>query len=163
MTLQITIDVGDRDTAGQLVYALTNHMRWCRERGLMVAPGLSAAWKQAQVVARGLSGEELDDPPHSDVVEPLLLTLPQAAELLGCSVSKVKSMIAKGQLPTVDFDGVRRIRRTDVENLVAGGSFRDHVEAKADPSATGRRLGPADTSSHLRPVNGSASREEGAR
>ena len=74
-----------------------------------------------------------------------LLTLAQAAEQLGCSESKVKALIAAGKLPVIDFGGVRRVRRVDleafVERLAAGTSFRDEAEGKTpDPAASGRRV-----------------------
>jgi excisionase family DNA binding protein len=86
----------------------------------------------AQVVLRGLAlppaGLPADDGPV-----PQLLTIPDAAGELRCGVTKVKKLIATGQLPTVDFDGVRRIRRADLDAYVAGlapRSFRQHVSLK---------------------------------
>ena len=125
--------------------ALGVHVRWCDVNGIPVPDGLVEVQKWAQVVARGLSSPlpllEGDDA-H---VEPLILTLPQAAEVLGCSVSKVKTLIAAGQLPVIDFGGVRRVRRSDieafVERLAGGTSFRDSIESKAtEPPASRRRL-----------------------
>lgn len=86
----------------------------------------------AQVVMHGLSlasvAVPVDDPPM-----PALLTLPEVARELGCGVTKVKKLVATGALPAVDFDGVRRVRRQDLDSFVAGlgpRSFRTEVQAK---------------------------------
>ncbi len=55
---------------------------------------------------------------------PALLTYGQAAEQLGVSVSKVKTLIRRGDLPAVDVgERNRRIRRADlisyIDNLSA--------------------------------------------
>lgn len=154
----------DAELAPHVARALAVHLRWCRDNGISVADGLDEAQRWAEVVARGLTSPVALPAGDDAGVEPLLLTIPQTAELLGCSASRVKTLIAAGQLPVVDFGGVRRVRRVDVdaflEKLAGGSSFRDDVETKSDPAATGRRLGPDDASPHaLQTVNGSAIRE----
>lgn len=137
MTLQLVVAP---ELSPHIARALDVHLRWCRDNGIPVADGLVDVQKWAQVVARGLSSPlpllAGDDAP----VEPLILTLPQAAEALGCSVSKVKTLVKTGQLPVTDFGGVRRVRRSDleafVERLAGGTSFRDSVESKAPAPAT---------------------------
>lgn len=53
--------------------------------------------------------------PPDDV---LLLTVQQTAYLLGCSVRKVRSLIASRKLRDVSFDSRPRLRRSDVERFV---------------------------------------------
>lgn len=57
---------------------------------------------------------------------PLVLTQAQAAEVLACSVSAVKKMVADGRLPTVDYSGQRicRIPVAAVEALVADATAK---------------------------------------
>lgn len=97
-------------------------------------PPLAAVELQrwAQVVTRGLAlatgGLPSDDAPVA-----LLLTIPDVAAELGCGVTKVKKLITAGHLPTVDFDGVRRVRRQDLDAYIAGlppGTFRDRIITK---------------------------------
>jgi excisionase family DNA binding protein len=104
--------------APHLERALGAHLRHLRETGVKAPPEIVDLWKWAQTVARGLtlpvpsSGEE-------DLPVCLLLTLPQVATELGCGVTKVKRLIAEEKLPTVQFEGVRRVRRTDLQDYAA--------------------------------------------
>ena len=143
--------------------ALAVHIRWCRDNGVLVADGLVEAQEWAEVVARGLSSPLPLPGVDTGVVEPLILTIPQTAEMLGCSATKVKTLIAAGQLPVVCFGGVRRVRRADVEGLVerlgSGAPFRDAVESKApDLPASGRqvRRGASDAATTRQTVARSA-------
>lgn len=153
----------DADLAPHVARALSTHLAWCRTNGVTVPDGLAEVLKWSQVVARGLSSPPALDVTDDVVVEPLILTIPQVAELLGCGQTKVKTLVDAGQLPVVDFGGVRRVRRADVdafiEKLAAGTSFREHVEVKSDPADSGRRLEPTDTPAPTpRAVTGSATR-----
>lgn len=70
------------------------------------------------------------------MVSVLLLSLPEVGVVLGCSPSKVKRLIADGELPAVMVGKVRRVRRVDVDaylERLAGASFRDRLERK-DPA-----------------------------
>lgn len=135
----------DAEVAPHLARALSGHLRWCRDNGVTVPDGLIEALEWAQVVVRGLNSPSPLPGDDSGPVEPLILTLPQTAELLGCSVTKVKTLIDTGQLLAVDFGGVRRVRRADIdvflEHLAGGSSFRDDITVKAPVSAAhqGRR------------------------
>ena len=135
------------ELAPHLARALADHLRYCRTNGIPVTDGLAEVQKWAEVVARGLSSPLPLTAGDDGTVLPLILTFNQAADLLGCSVSKVKTLIAAGQLPAVDFGGVRRVRRVDieafVERLADGTSFRDGIEGKAapDPAAASAAAG----------------------
>lgn len=50
----------------------------------------------------------------------LLLTIPQVAHLLGCSLAQVRALVAEGRLRNVSFDRMVRIRRMDVLRVVDG-------------------------------------------
>lgn len=114
--------------APHLEHALGAHLRHLRETGAKAPPEIADLWKWSQLVVRGLalpshpSGEE---DPHVG----LLLTLPQVATELGCGVTKVKRLIAEGKLATVQFEGVRRVRRTDLQDYAA--SLRPSRQPKA--------------------------------
>lgn len=56
-------------------------------------------------------------------MEPLL-TLAEVAHALACSRRSVSRLIASGLLPVVECRGLRRVRRADLERLIAE-SVRD--------------------------------------
>lgn len=118
--------------APHLDAALAAHLRRLREAGIRAPVDLVDLAEWARLVTRGLSAPleclAADDAPMAQ-----LLSFPAAAAELGCSASKVKKLVAAGAIPTVDFDGVRRIRRSDLDAFVAGlgpSSFRQHVTLK---------------------------------
>lgn len=150
MTLQIVIDA---EMAPHLAAALEDYARRRRANGLPAVDGLSAALKWSQVVARGLRL-----PVERQVLEDarmpsLLLSMPQVAVELGCSKTKVESLIKAGRLKVVDFEGVRRVRRVDLEAYLDGlggsRSFRDDVEVKGPLPPSGRPApGPVTSDRH---------------
>lgn len=62
----------------------------------------------------------------------LLLKVPEAAAQLGVSRAKLYELIAAGTLPSVRFDGCRRIRSEDLREFVA------HLNPSSDGSGVGR-------------------------
>lgn len=94
--------------------AATLLLRHYKSAGIRAPAVLQEMAEWASVVLRGLSVAPLDVPVHDGPVA-VLLSIPAAAAELGCSPSKVKRLIASGRLATVDFDGVRRIHRTDLD------------------------------------------------
>jgi excisionase family DNA binding protein len=118
--------------------ALGLQAMWCRQNGFSVPPELVAWAEQAQDWATAVQGGSkvaaacfgADAAPVS---APLLLSTPAAAELLGCSASTVKRLMADGSLPTVVVGGTRRIRRSDLEAYVEhlGGGRRFETKEAA--------------------------------
>ena len=68
-----------------------------------------------------------------------LLTLRQAAQLLGCSIATVKRRIAAGSLPAFKDGGLVRVREDDLRRYVAERVAR---AAAGRPAATGSTLAP---------------------
>ena len=58
---------------------------------------------------------------HADV-ERLLLTVPQAAELLGISENHAWHLIGRGELPSVKLGSLRRVSRSALEAWIAEAS-----------------------------------------
>lgn len=125
--------------------ALTPLLRRMRQEGIQAQAGALelAAW--AQVVVRGLSLPSgpagVEDAPMTTT---LLLSLPDVAAELACSVSKVKKLVDSGALPTVDFDGVRRVTREDLDGYVQSlraGRLADRLEVKGHAPAPRPRPG----------------------
>jgi excisionase family DNA binding protein len=58
--------------------------------------------------------------------ESLTLTIPQAAELLGISVSKVYEAARAGDLPTVKIGARVLVSRRRLEELIDGPSITPH-------------------------------------
>lgn len=54
-------------------------------------------------------------------VEQALLTVPDAAAVLSVSPRSIRKWIASGRLPAVHIARAVRVRRRDVERVVAGG------------------------------------------
>lgn len=61
----------------------------------------------------------LTDAENVATVEPLLLRVRQVADVLGLSDSKVRTMIATGELDSLRFGGCRRVPLDVVEAYVA--------------------------------------------
>jgi len=107
-------------------------LRRYREAGMRAPADIVDLAEWARLVKTALALDlpfDLSD----DAPVAALLSLPAVAAELGCSVSKVKKLVAAGAIPTVDFDGVRRIRRADLDAYVDGlgpSSFRQHVTLK---------------------------------
>jgi excisionase family DNA binding protein len=158
--LQFTVDAA---LAPHLDAALTTHLRRLREAGIRAPVDIIELAEWARLVTSGLSSPPpvllVDDAPMAQ-----LLSFPAAAAELGCGVSKVKKLVAAGALPTVDFDGVRRIRRADLDAFMAGlppspppSSFRDRIVTKdAAPRRKpgGQRARVATRAATLGPKNG---------
>ena len=67
------------------------------------------------------------DLPRPDDRQPLTLTIPQAAQLLGISVSKAYEAARSGQLPTLRVGSRVLISRRRLEELIDGpGAAQDH-------------------------------------
>lgn len=64
-------------------------------------------------------------------MERLLLRIPEVAERLTMSRSKVYQLIQSGVLPSVRIDHSRRVRMRDLEAFVAGLG----PEGRSDPAA----------------------------
>ena len=60
------------------------------------------------------------DPARSDDRQPLTLTIPQAARMLGISVSKAYEAARSGQLPTLRVGARVLISRRRLEELIDG-------------------------------------------
>lgn len=61
-----------------------------------------------------------DTPQHSATLGgSLLLSIPEAAHLLGIHRSSVYRLIDAGELPIVQFLGVRKVARIDVDSFIA--------------------------------------------
>jgi excisionase family DNA binding protein len=60
------------------------------------------------------------DPARSDDRQPLTLTIPQAARILGISVSKAYEAARSGQLPTLRVGARVLISRRRLEELIDG-------------------------------------------
>ena len=52
-------------------------------------------------------------------IEPLLVTVPEAARMLALSRSLVYEMIANGELPSVKYGGTRRIAIATIKEWIA--------------------------------------------
>lgn len=120
------------ELAPELDRALELLFKQMADGGIRASAGALELRQWAQVVIRGLAlasvAVSADDGPVAQ-----LLTIPDAAGELRCGVTKVKKLIATGALPTVDFHGVRRIRRQDLDEFVAGlppGTFRSRMTLK---------------------------------
>lgn len=99
--------------------ALSSHLRHLQDAGVPAPVDLVELWNWAKMVRHGLASP-LPLPEEEDAPKAHLLSLPQVAAELGCGVTKVKRLIAGGKLPTVLFEGVRRVRRADLEAYEAG-------------------------------------------
>ena len=49
-----------------------------------------------------------------------LITVPEAAEVLSLSRSKIYTLIKSGQLPSVKIGGSRRFTQDNIQNYLAG-------------------------------------------
>lgn len=139
--LQFTVGA---EHAAILDAALAPILRRYREAGMRAPADIEALAQWARVVKSALSVDlPLDLPDDAPVA--LLLSLPDVATELACSVSKVKKIVADGLLATVDFDGVRRVHRDDLDAYVQGLRARpmiDRLEVKAPASPPAPRSGP---------------------
>jgi excisionase family DNA binding protein len=128
------------ELTAHVAVALEHHLRRCREQGTPVPDGLIDLRDWAVVVRRGLSSEEPPMPSDTGGMnDTLLLSLPQAAKVLDCSVTTVKRLVREGALQVVRLGptGRQRIRHADLIAFVEdldGGTFRDRVRTK-DSSA----------------------------
>jgi excisionase family DNA binding protein len=71
-----------------------------------------------------------------------LLTLAQAAEQLGCSLSSVKRRAAAGELPCFRDGRLVRVREADLERFVAERVARRLLGGAAAPA--GRQMAPGE-------------------
>ena len=58
-------------------------------------------------------------------VQKLLLTVPEAGRVLAISRSKMYDLLNSGGLPSVHIGRSRRVRVSDIEDFVNGGSEKD--------------------------------------
>jgi excisionase family DNA binding protein len=146
----------DRGGALHLAVALEQHARSCRANGTKLPPELADLAKTCWARAKGDSDRQ-EATTLAEVVQglqggpvPLLVDVPEAAEVLGVSSRQVERLVASGELRSVKVGGCRRIRRSDLERYVDGltpGSFGSRVVTKSAPaprvgsSGPGGRLG----------------------
>jgi excisionase family DNA binding protein len=76
--------------------------------------------------------------------QPLTLTIPQAAELLGISASKAYEAARAGDLPTVKIGARVLVSRRRLEELIDGPSVATHSRLNYD-HATGNRLDQSES------------------
>lgn len=118
--------------------AIAGHARTRQRNGLPVPPlALTVARWAADTARSGTTRQPLARPTETGdrvgMERPLLLTIPGAAVLLSVSERTVRNMITDGRLTAVKIGGATRIRRGDVDALVATSTpprFRDQVEQK---------------------------------
>lgn len=129
MSARITVDITDPAMAAHFAHAVALHTAWARKDRLDVPQRLIDAALDAKKWATVVRSGPLlsaDDDTGDDA--PMLLSLPEVAQLLGRSVSTVKRLIAAQALPTVTVGSTRSVRRGDLEAYVGGlGSDNDQV------------------------------------
>lgn len=143
--------VSDRESAAHLAKAIATHARWARTNQIPLPPELLALaeslLKQSTAAQGGSEPDGFAGLADTDEVNaPLLLSLRQAGQLLGCSLSSVKRLIEAGELEAVKVNGIRKVRRTDVDEYIASlppVSFRDRIEQKATPADVPANRPPA--------------------
>jgi excisionase family DNA binding protein len=124
--------------------ALPPLLRRYREAGMQAPADIVELAKWARLVTSGLALAPTAIPPD-DAPMVSLLSFTAVATELGCSLSKVKKLVADGKLATVDFDGVRRVHRDDLEvflQALRAQKLHDRLEVKAPAPAFGRRRQP---------------------
>jgi excisionase family DNA binding protein len=99
----------DELTLRYIAELLEEHRQRCRRDGLVLPVGLASAL----ALARGRQRPPRFDP-DGDPGEALLVTYEQAALVLAVSKRTVERLVARGELPTVDVGGCRRIARDDL-------------------------------------------------
>jgi excisionase family DNA binding protein len=57
----------------------------------------------------------------------LLVRLPDAAHLLGVSLSTIERLVASGQLPSVKLGRRRLVARTAIDDIVRRALWIDHI------------------------------------
>jgi excisionase family DNA binding protein len=146
----------DRGAALHLAVALDLHRRTCRANGTQVPSELAELAKTCWSRAKG--DDDRQAPTNlAEIVQglqggpvPLLIDVPQAAEVLGVSSRQVERLVASGELASVKVGAARRIRRADLDRYVdnlAPGPFGSRVVTKSAPaprvgsSGPGGRLG----------------------
>lgn len=81
---------------------------------------LQATPEQAKAIDRILAGQNVPAPDRPATTGPLLLTVTQAARLLGVSRHSVWRMARAGRFEKVEFlPGSFRVRRADIEMIAA--------------------------------------------
>ncbi len=127
--------------------AFASAARTRQRNGLPVPPlALTIARWCADTARSGTARQPLADLTEAGdrgpMERPLLLTIPAAAVLLSVSERTIRNMCADGRLTPVKIGGATRIRRGDVDALVAARPasprFMDRVEQKTadDESST---------------------------
>ena len=120
------VDV-DQITAGHLVRAIDEHLRWCRTNAIDPPDELLRLLGHVSMVARNGQQRPTVAPPlvvaHDRDMQLLTLTYEAAARRLGVSARTVRRLVADGALAAVSIAGARRIRTADlgayVDSLVA--------------------------------------------
>ncbi|WP_448611840.1 helix-turn-helix domain-containing protein [Geodermatophilus sp. URMC 60] len=111
--------------AGHLAIAVHDYRKRCAVTGTP-APltQLDQLFQTLRWVNQGQPGSPIDPAPNvadAAPVAPRMLTVEQTAAVLAVSISTVKRLIARGELPAVTVGvGNSRVRTADVDRYVAG-------------------------------------------
>jgi excisionase family DNA binding protein len=99
----------DELTLWYIAELLEEHRQRCRRDGLVLPVGLASALALAR-------GRQRATPRGENALSPdaLCVTFEQAATVLAVSRRTVERMAARGELPTVEIGGIRRIAREDL-------------------------------------------------
>lgn len=119
----LILDV-DAEVAGHIAVALRAYTMKSRRDYRAVPPELDAIGEvMAQRAMRRQQATPLEDlwrVQQAEHVAPRLMSIPQAAHMLQCSVRTLQRRIACGSLPAVHNGGLTRIRVEDLDDYLSG-------------------------------------------